>query len=232
MLPLKDTMRAQTQSWVNWSLIAVNAVVFLYEISLAQTPLERFILNFGLVPAEIDFSRPLSLIPFFTHMFLHGGWVHFLSNMWILFIFGDNVEDKMGHRRYLLFYILAGLAAGLLQFLFIRTGTTPLIGASGAIAGVLGSYFLFFPKARIYTFIPVFILPWIVEIPAILFLAFWFVTQLVYGLLAVTTAGGAQAGGIAWWAHIGGFIFGLLLAKPFSMRRRPEKLYPDEYWPW
>ncbi len=232
MLPLKDTMRAQTLSWVNWSLIAANILVFFYELGLAQAPLEKFILTFGLVPADINFANPLTLFPFFTHMFLHGGWVHVLSNLWILFIFGDNVEDRMGHVRYLAFYILAGLAAGMLQYLFMRTGNTPLIGASGAIAGVLGAYFLFFPKAHIYTFIPVFILPWLVEIPAVLFLAFWFVTQIVYGLLAVTTVGGAAAGGIAWWAHIGGFIFGLLLAKPFSMRRRPEKLYPDEYWPW
>jgi len=232
MIPLKDTMRARTVSWVNWAIIIANALIFLYEVSLTTAPLENFILTFGLIPAEVDIAQPLTLLPFFSHMFLHGGWIHFLSNMWILFIFGDNVEDRMGHTRYLIFYLLAGLAAATLQFYFMPIGTIPLIGASGAIAGVLGSYFLFFPKARIYTFIPVFLFPWIVEIPAVLFLAFWFVTQLISGFLSIVSVDGAQVASTAWWAHIGGFIFGLLLAKPFSIRRRPEKLYPDEYWPW
>lgn len=232
MLPLKDTTRARTSSWINWALIAANLLVFIYEISLPAQSVENFILTFSLIPANIDFSRPLTLYPFFTHMFLHGGWVHVLSNLWILFIFGDNVEDRLGHLRYLSFYLLAGLAAGLMQYAFMRTGTVPLIGASGAIAGVMGAYFYFFPKAKIYTFIPVIFLPWLVELPAVLFLVFWFATQVVYGLLSITAAGAAQAAGIAWWAHIGGFIFGLLAAIPFGLRRKPEKLYPDEYWPW
>jgi membrane associated rhomboid family serine protease len=164
-------------------------------------------------------------------MFMHGSWFHLLSNMWTLYIFGDNVEDRMGSARYLVFYLLAGLAAGLVQAAFDPTSTIPTVGASGAIAGVLGAYFLLFPRSRVITLIPLFFLPWFVEIPAVFFIGIWFLSQLSSGLMALGSAG--AFGGIAWWAHVGGFLFGLITVYLFA--RRPaayRRWYPDEHWPW
>jgi membrane associated rhomboid family serine protease len=160
-------------------------------------------------------------------MFMHGGWLHFLSNMWTLFIFGDNVEDRMGHGRYILFYLLAGLASGLLQALVAPGSTIPAIGASGAIAGVLGAYFILYPAGRVLTLIPLFIFPWFVEIPAIIYLGFWFVTQLFSGIASLNVPGAASMGGVAWWAHIGGFLFGVFAYRYFLRRMRPS--YADIY---
>jgi membrane associated rhomboid family serine protease len=179
-------------------------------------------------------SHPLGLIPLFTHMFLHGGWFHILSNMWVLFIFGDNVEDRLGSGRYLLFYILGGLTAGLTQAFIDPTSKIPSVGASGAIAAVLGAYFLLYPRARVYTLILLIIIPWFVEIPAIVFLGFWFISQLFSGLASLGLPASASIGGVAWFAHVGGFLFGLLLVKIFEPRRHPaySRQYPDEYWPY
>jgi len=163
-------------------------------------------------------------------MFLHGGWLHFLSNVWILFIFGDNVEDRLGSVRYLIFYILGGLTAATIQVLFMPNSQLPLLGASGAIAAAMGAYFSFYPRARVLTVIPIFIFPWLIEVPAMLFLGFWFLIQLFSGIFAVSDA--AAAGGIAWWAHIGGFLFGALLAYPFCAGRATPCTYRDEYYPW
>jgi len=232
MLPLKDTIRSRTFPAINWLLIAINALVFLYEINLSPAAGQRFMLTFGLVPARLDLLDPLSYISVFSHMFMHAGWFHFLSNMWVLFIFGDNVEDRLGSIRYLIFYLLSGVAAALIQVVVSPNSQIPLVGASGAIAGVLGAYFLFYPTARVLTFIPIFIFPWLVEIPAILFLGFWFVSQLFSGLLSIAAVSAVQTGGIAWWAHIGGFVFGLLTARLFGSRRLPNRWYPDQYYPW
>jgi membrane associated rhomboid family serine protease len=232
MLPIKDTIRAQSFPLVNWLLIIGNAVVWFFMIDMTPVEVEGFVFTYGLVPAQIDLYNPLTLYPFFTHMFLHGGWLHFLSNIWILFIFGDNVEDRLGSFRYLFFYLLGGIAAGGLQTYMEWGSNIPAIGASGAIAAVMGAYFLFYPRARVITLIPLFIFPWFVEIPAILFLGFWFITQLWSGVMALTMASGQAAGGIAWWAHIGGFVFGLIFALPLARRRRPRHPYPDEYYPW
>jgi membrane associated rhomboid family serine protease len=186
-----------------------------------------------MVPSHISLANPASFATLFTNMFLHGGWFHIISNMWVLYIFGDNVEDRMGSGRYLVFYLLSGLAANLLQLFFSPGSDVPTIGASGAIAGVLGGYFLLFPRARVITLILLFIFPWFVEIPAVIFLGFWFVTQLFSGLSSLGTAAGMEMGGIAWWAHVGGFVFGLLLVRIFSRRPRAyQRWYSDEYWPW
>jgi membrane associated rhomboid family serine protease len=165
-------------------------------------------------------------------MFLHGGWVHFLSNMWTLFIFGDNVEDRMGSGRFLLFYLLGGVLAGLAQAFVDPASRVPAIGASGAIAAVLGAYFLFFPGSRVITFVPVFFLPWFVEIPSFIYLGFWFISQLFSGVAALATVSGVAGGGVAWWAHVGGFVAGLLLARPFAAGRRYRSWYPDEFFPY
>ncbi|HVN53991.1 MAG TPA: rhomboid family intramembrane serine protease [Anaerolineaceae bacterium] len=231
MIPLKDTIRSATFPLTNWIFIILNAIVFLYELTLSPARLELFIQNYGLVPAHVNPLNPVSLLPFLTSMFIHSGWFHILSNMWVLFIFGDNVEDRMGSGRYFFFYLLSGFAAGLLQYFVMPTSEVPSIGASGAIAGVLGAYFLFYPRARVLTLIPIIIIPWFVEIPAIVYLGFWFVSQLFSGLLSLG-APAAQSGGVAWWAHVGGFLFGLIAARLFAIRKQPTRWYPDQYYPW
>jgi membrane associated rhomboid family serine protease len=233
MFPIRDTIRSHTFPIVNWLIIAANAIVFFFELTLTPATLERLFYTFGMTPANVNPLFPVTFIPFFTHMFLHGGWLHFLSNMWTLYIFGDNVEDRMGSGRFLFFYLFGGLAAGGLQYLVAPNSLVPAIGASGAIAAVLGAYLLFYPRAQVITLIPVFIFPWFVNIPALIYIGFWFVTQLFSGVLALSTASGAAAGGVAWWAHVGGFLFGLLMAYPFAgFRRTAPRSYPDEYYPW
>ena len=233
MIPIRDTIRSYNFPVINWSIIIVNSLVFLYQLTLSPAALQSFIRTFGMVPSHINLANPASFATLFTNLFLHGGWFHIISNMWVLYIFGDNVEDRMGSGRYLVFYLLSGLAANLLQLFFSPGSNVPTIGASGAIAGILGGYFLLFPRARVITLILLFIFPWFVEIPAVIFLGFWFVTQLFSGLSSLGTAAGMEMGGIAWWAHVGGFVFGLLLVRIFSRRPRAyQRWYSDEYWPW
>ncbi|MBI3152720.1 MAG: rhomboid family intramembrane serine protease, partial [Chloroflexi bacterium] len=162
-------------------------------------------------------SNPAEAWPtILSSMFLHGGWFHILSNMWILAIFGDNIEDRMGGGSYLIFYLLSGVAAALLQTYLSPASSTPVIGASGAIAGVLGAYLILFPRARIASLVPIFFIFTIIEIPALIFLGFWFVSQLFSGWLALQ---GADVSAVAWWAHIGGFIFGIFAVSLFAGRR-------------
>lgn len=232
MLPIKDTIRSRSFPAINYLLIAVNTVVFFLELSMPSGNLERFLYFFGVVPANLSLFNPFSWISLVSHQFLHGGWIHFLSNVWILFIFGDNVEDRLGSGRYLVFYILGGITAGVLQVVMAPQSQVPAIGASGAIAAVMGAYFLFYPRSRIITLIPIFIIPWFIEVPAVIFLGFWFVTQFFSGVLSLASAAGATAGGIAWWAHVGGFVFGLVLGRVFTIGRRVYSYYDDEHYPW
>lgn len=231
MLPIKDTIRSRSVPLVNWLIIVANILVFLYQTRLSPLRLEQFINTYGLVPANLDPTNPATWMPLITHMFLHGGWLHILSNLWILFIFGDNVEDRLGSLRYLLFYFIGGIVAGLVQIYFSLDPLTPSIGASGAIAAVLGGYFSFYPRSKVITLIPIFIIPWFVELPSFLFLGFWFVSQLFQGLMSLATPSG-QVGGVAWWAHIGGFIFGLLTVRLFAIGRSYPQWHADQYWPW
>ncbi len=216
MIPLYDTLRSRRFPLVNWLLIALNALVFFYEISLSPSAVDRLTRTWGLVPAVLWAHPSVAWITIFTAMFLHGGWFHILSNMWVLFIFGDNVEDRLGSGRYLVFYLLSGVAAGLLQSLVLRSSTEPMIGASGAIAGVLGAYLVLYPRARIASLVPILFIFTIIEIPATIFLLFWFVSQLFSGWL---TLGGASGSGVAWWAHVGGFLFGVAAVFFFAQRR-------------
>jgi membrane associated rhomboid family serine protease len=202
---------------MTWLIILVNALVFIYMLYLDGHASYQFVNDFALIPARWQ-TQPIWFgVTLFTSMFLHGGWLHFLSNMWTLFIFGDNVEDRMGPFGFLVFYLLSGLAASLLQFAFGPGSTIPVVGASGAIAGVLGAYLVLFPRSRVVTLIFVFLFASTVRIPAVFYLGFWFLTQVYYGITSL----GAAAGGIAWWAHIGGFIFGLIMVKRFLFRPRP-----------
>ncbi len=214
MIPIRDTIPTQNAPIVNYVLIGVNVVVFLFQISLGPE-LEKFIYVYGLVPARYTlpkisayFSSGQQIVSFLSFMFLHGGFWHLLGNMWSLYIFGDNVEDRLGHLRYLVFYLLCGLASGVSHLFLNLNSNIPTIGASGAIAGVMGAYFILHPSSKILTLIPILFIPWFIEIPAFIFLGFWFVFQFI------NAAGGT--GGIAWWAHIGGFIFGIIILKIFT----------------
>jgi membrane associated rhomboid family serine protease len=237
MIPISDTVRPRSFPAINWLLIVLNTLVFLYETSLGPVGLGRFFQTYSLIPAALNLDQPLLLLqnPFplltlFTSMFMHGGWFHFLSNVWVLHIFGDNVEDRMGPTRYLLFYLLSGATAGFIQSLMIPNSSIPTIGASGAIAGVMGAYFLFFPTARVLTLVPVFLIPWFIQLPALFFLGFWFISQLYSGLFSLSVPAGAQTGGVAWWAHIGGFLFGLAFARFFSRRVSRESRETPYNW--
>lgn len=230
MFPIRDTIRSRSVPLVNWLIIITNVMVFFFQSALSTPALERFAQTWALVPAKVDLGNPLTWLPFLTHMWLHGSLFHLISNMWTLVIFGDNIEDRLGSGRYLMFYILGGVSAGLLQFFFTTDPNIPALGASGAIAAVMGAYFLFFPKSRVVTLVPVFIFGWFVEIPAVFYLGIWFVTQVFSGVASLGMPAGM--GGVAWWAHIGGFLFGLLMAKPFCIGRCERQKYIDEYYPW
>jgi membrane associated rhomboid family serine protease len=214
MIPLRDVIPSRTTPYVTILLIALNALVFIYQWTLGDRA-EEFILYFGLVPAAF------SWVAVITSMFVHGGLLHFGGNMLYLWIFGDNVEDRMGHGRFLTFYLLCGAAAALAQTIAIPDSLVPMVGASGAIAGVMGAYFVLYPRSRIVTLLPLLIVFPIVEIPAIFFLGFWFLMQLVSGVgtLAAATSG-EPPGGVAFWAHAAGFVAGISGVLVF---RRPER---------
>ena len=201
---------------VTYALIAANVGVYLYQESLGPA-FESFIELHGLVPRRFVASWWTDASPLFTSMFLHGGWLHLIGNLLYLHIFGDNVEDRLGHARYLILYVVAGATAGMAQVLFHPTASIPMVGASGAIAGVTGAYFLFYPRARVVTLVPIFLFVQVVEIPAFFFLLFWFAFQLLLGLGSV---GQAMAGGVAFWAHIGGFVAGMILGPLLVPRSR------------
>jgi len=215
MFPLYDTVRSHKFPFVNVILIVANLLAFLYELQMDSATLKDFIFTWGLIPARL-ISDPSTTWPtIFSAMFMHGGWFHIINNMWVLFIFGDNVEAGMGKIRYLIFYLLSGVAAGLLQTYILPSSQVPMIGASGAVAGILGAYLILFPRSRIASLVPILFIFTIIEIPAMLFLIFWFVSQLYSGLFAIQGGGGS---GIAWWAHIGGFGFGVLMVFFFRQR--------------
>ena len=216
MIPLYDTLHSRRFPLVNWMLIGLNVLVFLYELTLSPAALDRLTRVWGLVPAQLT-AHPLDIwVTIFTSMFLHGGWFHILSNMWVLFIFGDNVEDRMGGARYLVFYLLSGVAAALIESFIVPGSRVPMIGASGAIAGVLGAYLILYPRARVASLVPILFIFTIIEIPALIFLLFWFISQLFSGWLALQ---GAAGSGVAWWAHVGGFVFGMATVGLFAQRR-------------
>lgn len=234
MFPLQDSNHARNFPFVNYSLLLLNVIFFLFEVSMPEEVLNEFIKTYGFVPRRFLEQFGIDQIfTIFSAMFMHGGWLHLLSNMWALHIFGDNVEDKMGHISYFVFYIICGIVAAATQIFVLPDATLPTIGASGALAGVLGGYLLLFPTARIITFIPIFIIPYFIEVPAVLFLGIWFFTQFFTGLGALDASPlAAESGGVAWWAHVGGFLAGMLLVKVFTAKKRHREYYPDEYYPW
>jgi membrane associated rhomboid family serine protease len=222
VFPLRDINPSRRAPAMTLMLIAVNVAVFLLELSLPPEELTAAMNIYGIVPARYFGAAPpagpvhLLPLPLLTSMFLHAGWIHLISNLWILWIFGDNVEDRLGHLRFLVFYLGSGLAAGVVHLFTNMDSSLPTIGASGAIAGVMGAYFLLFPRARVLAVIPIFFWPFFVEVPAIVFMGFWFAGQFLSGLLSF----GQTGGGIAWWAHVGGFVAGVVLCPVFLKRRR------------
>src|ERR671937_761614 len=196
MIPLRDIIPSRTTPVVTISIITLNVLVFIYELSLGRA-VDAFTLYYGLVPAAF------SWMTVFTSMFLHGSFMHVAGNMLYLWIFGDNVEDRMGHGRFLVFYLLCGVAAAVAQAITVPDSTVPMVGASGAIAGVMGAYFVLYPRSRIVTLVPLFFLFQVIEVPAILFLGIWFLMQFLSGVGSIISSiGGEPAGGIAFWAHV------------------------------
>jgi membrane associated rhomboid family serine protease len=214
MIPLRDVIPSRTAPLVTVTIIVLNAAAWLFELGLSRDALPVFLRIYGVVPADLRLSTLL------TSMFLHGGWAHVIGNMWYLWIFGDNVEDRLGHARFLVFYLLCGLVAAIGQVVMDPTSTVPTIGASGAIAGVMGAYFVLYPRSRVLTLIPLIIFWEIVEIPAIFLLGFWFLLQLV-SAGNITGSANAGGGGVAFAAHVAGFVAGLVGVFVFR-KRRPD----------
>lgn len=225
MIPIKDSISSSRTPYVTIFLILSNLSVFFYELLLGRWELARFIYAYGLVPVRFFYlstegaALPIRYFPFFTSMFLHAGWFHILGNMLFLWIFGDNVEDEMGHFRYFIFYILCGLGAGFVHLFLNSSSNIPAIGASGAISGVMGAYIVLFPRARIITLFPIFFFFTFVEVSAFFFIAIWFIFQIFSGAFSLLIGRTAGAG-VAWWAHVGGFVVGMGLVFVFAKRKR------------
>lgn len=216
MFPLSDASHPSRRfALVNVGLILATAYVFYLQLT-ASDP-EAFIQQYALVPALVDLSNIRSLLPFFTSIFLHGGFLHIISNMWFLWVFGDNVEGELNPVTYVFLYIASGLVGGVAQYLLQPSSTIPMLGASGAVAGVLGAYFVYFPHHKIKTLVPIFVFLTVIDVPAIIMLGYWFILQMLSGAASLPTYG--DTGGVAFFAHIGGFLTGLLLARMF---RRQE----------
>jgi membrane associated rhomboid family serine protease len=235
MIPIRNAVPSRYPPVVTWLLIATNCLIFLLQNSLSPAELEEFLRDFALIPArytaalaygEAELSAA-DLFPFFSMMFLHGGWLHLIFNMWTLWLFGPTAEDRLGHGRYLAFYLACGLAASIAHVFFNPTSIVPALGASGAIAGVLGCYMRLFPLARVVVVVPILFIPLFFEVYAFLFVGLWFLIQIFQGALELLLP--SSGGGVAWWAHVGGFVAGLTLG-PLLVRseQRYRAYYPDE----
>ena len=219
MIPLRDVIPSRTTPYITVTIIALNGLAWLLELSMPDYQLAQFLRVYGVVPAS--FAAPTLI----TSMFLHGSWSHVIGNMWYLWIFGDNVEDRLGHGRFIVFYLACGVVAAIGQAVIDPTSTLPTIGASGAIAGVMGAYFLLYPQSRVLTLVPLIIFWEVVELPAPLLLGFWFLMQLFSAGTIAATAATRGGGGIAFMAHIAGFLMGMAVV--FVLRRREE---PTRWW--
>jgi len=231
VFPLYDNIKSSKTPIITRLLIGLNVLVFLYEIKLGPQALHRLTMTYGLVPRYFMDSAIRARMgiyawrPLFTFMFLHGGWLHILSNMWYLWVFGDNVEDRLGHFRFAVFYLLCGALSGVIQAAIMSHEPIPCIGASGAVAGVLGAYLISFPRARVKTLVPIFFFITLLDLPAVFVLGLWFVTQIFNG--TATLGAPVQSGGVAYWAHIGGFVAGMVLVLLMAPRRRRYVLDDD-----
>jgi membrane associated rhomboid family serine protease len=213
MIPLRDTQPSYSTPFVTVAIIAVNVFAFLYQLSLDPYTLNWFISHYAIIPDRFQY------IDLLTSMFLHGGWLHLIGNMWFLWIYGDNVEDVLGHAKYAMFYLLCGAAAALVHVVTNPYSRVPTLGASGAIAGVMGAYMVKFPHSRIITLVPIFIFFTTLEIPALIMLAYWFILQIFSGVGSIGYSN-VSGGGVAWFAHIGGFVAGIVLIFVLRTRER------------
>lgn len=226
MIPLRDDAPRYGTPYITYFLLALNILVFLFEVVLPASARQELMYAFGVVPIHVTgFVRGAAVpadaafLPVLTSMFLHASWLHLISNMWVLWIFGDNVEDYLGHFKYLVLYLLAGLAASALHIAFNPLSRIPSVGASGAIAGVMGAYFILYPSARVLTLVPFFFV-FFVYLPAWVVLGYWFVLQFLSGAATAIAVSDRTSGGIAFWAHVGGFVAGMVLIKLFPSRPR------------
>jgi len=214
LFPLYDTIPSRKKPFIMYTLIIANVIVFLYELSLGNRELTQFFYEYGLLPARYTVAHfreilGISALPWLSHMFIHGGWAHILGNMWFLWIFGDNVEDALGHLKFLIFYLAGGIFAAAVNFVFMPFSQVPMVGASGAISAVMGAYFVLFPHSRIVSLVFFLFFFTLVEIPAFIYLFFWFLIQLFNGLISTAL----PVSSVAWWAHAGGFIFGMVIGR-------------------
>jgi membrane associated rhomboid family serine protease len=214
MIPLRDTQPSHSTPFVTVGIIVVNVLLFLYQVSLDPYSLNWFISHYSVIPDRLQY------VDLVTSMFLHGGWMHLIGNMWFLWIYGDNVEDILGHGKFILFYLLCGIAAAYLHVITAPYSRVPTLGASGAIAGVMGAYMVKFPHSRIITLIPIFVFFTTVEIPAILMLLYWFGIQIFSGVGSIGYSNVSRGGGVAWFAHVGGFVAGIILVYVLRTRER------------
>jgi membrane associated rhomboid family serine protease len=225
MIPIRDDVPRSSTPFINYFLIAANVLVFLFEVSLDPRSRSAFIYQFGVVPFQVNTGMfggghlDAAAMPILTSMFLHASWLHLIANMWVLWIFGDNIEDYLGHFRYLIFYLISGLGAALLHIFFNQGSQIPSVGASGAIAGIMGAFFLLFPSARVLTLVPFFVF-FFMWMPAWIVLGYWFVAQFLSGAATSIAQTSSNSGGIAFWAHVGGFIVGASLIRLFPARQR------------
>ncbi|TYL99136.1 rhomboid family intramembrane serine protease [Bradyrhizobium rifense] len=235
MFPIRNTVPTRYPPVITWVLIATNCIAFLFEISLSPYELEQLLYQFALVPARYseilasDEINPVidDVLPLFTMMFLHGGWLHLILNMWTLWLFGPTIEDRLGHSRYLAFYLTCGVVASVAHIFFNPVSIVPALGASGAIAGVLGSYMRLFPLARVVVVVPILFIPLFFEVYAFFYVGFWFLMQVLQGMLDLAVT--PTRADVAWWAHIGGFVAGFALVPLIvQSERRYRAYYRDE----
>ena len=219
MIPLRALLIRNSTPVMTLTLIAINTLLFLFEMAQPMYLRNAFIDHYALVPDNLHLSA------FVTSMFLHGGWLHLIGNMWFLWVFGSHIEDAMGSGRFLVFYLISGIASAAVQFLMNIGSPVPTIGASGAIAGVMGAFLILYPRVRVVSLIFLFIFITTYDLPAAFMLIYWFALQLLSGLGSLSSV--TQAQGIAWFAHVGGFIVGILLIRLFTGHRRPYRYYPS-----
>jgi rhomboid family protein len=238
MIPIRDDQPRFSTPYVTYFLVALNVVVFLMELSVgaqSRGALNSLIFEFGVIPGQVldslqggpQLSPVGAVVPIFTSMFLHGSWLHIIGNMWVLWIFGDNIEDHVGHFLYLVFYLVCGFAAAVTHILLNPGSNVPTVGASGAIAGILGAYFLLYPKARVLTIVPLIVFFTFWWLPAWIVLGYWFLVQFLSGTATSVAYSSSTSGGIAFWAHVGGFVAGIILIKVL-----PERAHRQRYGTW
>jgi len=234
MIPLYDDVFRRKTPVFTWLIILINLGVLLYQLSMSAPELNSFIFEFGFTPRNLalfiagqsEQAAVEALRPLLTSQFLHGGWMHLFGNMWILWLFGDNIEDRLGHLPFIFFYLISGIIAGMTQFAIDPASPVPAIGASGAVAGVMGAYFYLFPRARVMTLLPLLWIPFFFRVPAFIYIGIWFISQILMGFADLL--GPAQTGGgVAWWAHIGGFIFGILAVMVCRLKSAPRSAYDN-----